>query len=55
MIENNNSVSSNNKKNNSKNTTIGNKIPYAGAGSVVMLAIVTIGAIIYTKKVVRKK
>ena len=49
----NNSVNSTNKKNNSKNTS-NNKIPHAGAGSVIMLTIITIGAIVYTKKVMKK-
>ena len=49
-----NTVASKAKKNNSKNTS-NNKIPHAGAGSVVMLAIITAGAIVYTKKVISKK
>ena len=49
-----NAVASKAKKNNSKNIS-NNKIPHAGAGSVVMLAIITAGAIVYTKKVISKK
>ena len=51
----NNAVASNSKKNNSKNNTSENKIPHAGAGSVIMLTIITIGAIVYTKKVMSRK
>ena len=50
----NNAVASKAKKNNSKNTS-NNKIPHAGAGSIIMLTIITAGAIVYTKKVMRKK
>ena len=49
----NNTVASKANKNNSKNTS-NNKIPHAGAGSIIMLTIITIGAIVYTKKVMKK-
>ena len=52
--EKNNTVASINKKNNSKNTS-DNKIPHAGAESLIILTIITVGAIVYTKKVVSKK
>ena len=54
LYEKNDKVASTNKKNNSKNNTSNNKIPYAGAGSVIMLTIITAGAIVYTKKVMKK-
>ena len=50
----NNAVASNSKKNNSKNNVSNNKIPHAGAGSVIMLTIITAVAIVYTKKVMKK-
>ena len=52
--EKNNTVKSENKKSNSKNTS-NNKIPHAGAESLIILSIITAGAIVYTKKVVIKK
>ena len=50
----NNAVASNTKKNNSKNSTSEKKIPHAGAESLIVLTIITIGAIVYTKKVMKK-
>ena len=50
----NNVVASNSKKNNSKNNTSNNKIPHAGAESVIILTIITAGAIVYAKKVMKK-
>ena len=50
----NNAVASNSKKNNSKNNTSEKKIPHAGAESLIVLTIITVGAIVYTKKVMKK-
>ncbi len=54
ISEKNNTVASTNKKNNSNNTSE-KKIPHAGAESVITLTIITIGAIVYTKKVMSRK
>ena len=54
LSEKNNTVASKAKKNNSKNTS-NNKIPHAGAESLIALTIITAGAIVYTKKVMSKK
>ena len=52
--EKNDTVASKTNKNNSNNTS-NNRIPYAGAESLIILTIITIGAIVYTKKVMSKK
>ena len=52
--EKNNTVASKANKNNSKNTSK-SKIPHAGAESLIILTIITIGAIVYTKKVMSRK
>ena len=44
-----------NKKANKKNNTSNSNIPHAGAESLIILSLITIVAIIYTKKVISKK
>ncbi len=43
------------KKTNKKDTKSNNKLPYAGSESVIILSLITIGAIIYTKRVIKRK
>ena len=53
--ENNGSVTTNTKSTNKKDTKSNNKLPYAGSESVIILSLITICAIIYTKRVMKRK
>ena len=53
--ENTSITKTNNKKTNKKDTKSNNKLPYAGSESVIILSLITIGAIIYTKRVMKRK
>ena len=48
-------VTTNTKSTNKKDTKSNNKLPYAGSESVIVLSLITIGAIIYTKRVMKRK
>ena len=54
-LENNSSVTTNTKSTNKKYTKSNNKLPYAGSESVIILSLITIGAIIYTRRVMKRK
>ncbi len=54
-LENNSSVTTNTKSTNKKYTKSNNKLPYAGSESVILLSLITIGSIIYTKRVMKRK
>ncbi len=53
--ENNGSVTTNTKSTNKNNTKSNNKLPYAGSESVITLSLITICAIVYTKRVMKRK
>ena len=53
--ENNGSVTTNRKSTKKKDTKSNNKLPYAGSESVIILSLITIGAIIYTKRIMKRK
>lgn len=44
-----------NKKSNNNENSFLNKLPYAGSESVIILSLITIGAILYTKHVMKRK
>ena len=53
--ENNGSITTNTKSTNKKDTKSNNKLPYAGSESVIVLSLITVGVIIYTKRVMKRK